>query len=115
MLRGIGVGSKTPTMNGVAIVSPSDDKYLSSFEGMLRSLGRKLADFDVNVIDLGLSNDAKTCIRVIKPDARFALAGWKRDFPGRNKNTGILESVPVQAVYSGCLLWLRRFYLNRCW
>ena len=113
MLRGIDVGSKTLTMNSVAIVSASDDKYLSSFEGMLLSLGRKLADFDVNVIDLSFSKDEKTCIEVIKPDTRFALAGWKDDFLGRNKNTGILESVLVQAVYSGCLLWLRRHRLDR--
>lgn len=72
-------------MSSVSIVSASDDKYLSSSEGMLRSLGRKLADFDVNVIDLNLSDDAKTRIKAIKSVVRFVWAEWKRDFPGRNK------------------------------
>ena len=72
-------------MNSVSIVSASDDKYLSSFEGMLRSLGRKLADFDVNVIDLNLSDDAKTRIKVIKSDECFVLAERNHDFSGRNK------------------------------
>ncbi len=48
-------------------------------------LYESLADFDVNVIDLNLSDDAKTCIRVIKPYARLTLAEWKRDFSGRDK------------------------------
>lgn len=52
---------------------------------MHKFLHESLADCDVNAIDLNLSDDAKTRIRVIKPDARFALAEWKRDSPGRNK------------------------------
>lgn len=50
-----------------------------------RFLYESLADFDMNVIDLNLSDDAKTRIRAMKSDVRFVRAEWKRDFPGRNK------------------------------
>ena len=69
-------------------------------------LYKSLTDFDVNVIDLGLSNDMKTCITVIKPDVRFALAEWKHDFPGRN-NTPEYKKVflykpSIPNIFPGC-------------
>ena len=64
------------------IVSASNDEYLDLLDGMLASIGGKLADFDLGIIDLGLSDGGKDRIRARKADARFARAEWRRTFPG---------------------------------
>ena len=72
-------------MNNVSIISASDEEYLDLLEGMLRSIGSKLADFDLGVIDLGLTDRGKERIEAIKPHTYFVKADWQRDFSGRNK------------------------------
>ena len=42
---------------------------------MIASIGGKLADFDLGIIDLGLSDAAKDLIEARKADAWLAAAG----------------------------------------
>ena len=67
------------------IVSASDDEYLDLLDGMLASIGGRLADFDLGIIDLGLSDAGKDRIRARKTDVHFARAEWRRTFPGIDK------------------------------
>ena len=67
------------------IVSASNDAYLDLLDGMLASIGGRLADFDLGIIDLGLSDAGKDRIRARKTGAHFAQAEWRRTFPGIDK------------------------------
>ena len=67
------------------IVSASNDEYLDLLDGMLGSIGGRLADFDLGIIDLGLSDAGKDRIRARKAGVHFARAEWRRTFPGIDK------------------------------
>ena len=67
------------------IASAANDEYLGLLDGMLASIGGRLADFDLGIIDLGLSDAAKDRIRARKADAQFKRAEWRRAFPGIDK------------------------------
>ena len=67
------------------IVSASNDAYLDLLDGMLGSIGGRLADFDLGIIDLGLSDAGKDRIRARKTGVHFARAEWRRTFPGIDK------------------------------
>lgn len=67
------------------IVSASNDEYLDLLDGMLASIGGRLADFDLGIIDLGLSDAGKDRIRARKTNVHFARAEWRRTFPGIDK------------------------------
>ena len=69
-------------MSKPLIVSAANDEYLDLLDGMIASIGGKLADFDLGIIDLGLSDAAKDRIKARKADARLARAEWRRTIPG---------------------------------
>ena len=72
-------------MRKIAIVTASDTPYLPLLEGMLASIGgggRGLAQFDLGILDLGLTDGGKDRIRTHKADANFVKAEWRITFPG---------------------------------
>ena len=69
-------------MSKPLIVSAANDAYLDLLDGMIASIGGKLADFDLGIIDLGLSDAAKDRIKARKADAQFKRAEWRRTVPG---------------------------------
>ena len=56
-------------------------------EGLLSSLegGGKLAECDLGIIDLGLTDSGKDRIRALKADAHIVKGEWRRDFSGRDR------------------------------
>ena len=69
-------------MRKIAIVTAANDPYLPLLEGMLASIGGGLAQFDLGILDLGLTDGGKDRIRTHKADANFVKAEWRRTFPG---------------------------------
>ena len=74
-------------MRKIAIVTASDTPYLPLLEGMLASIGGGggLAQFDLGILDLGLTDGDKDRIRTHKANANFVKAEWRRIFPGIDK------------------------------
>ena len=73
-------------MRKIAIVTASNTPYLPLLEGMLASIGGGgLAQFDLGVLDLGLTDGDKDRIRIHKADANFVKAEWRRTFSGIDK------------------------------
>lgn len=67
------------------VVSAANDAYLHLLEGMLASIAGKLTDFDLGIVNLGLSDSGKERIAAHKADAHIARAEWRRAFPGIDK------------------------------
>ena len=73
-------------MRKIAIVTASDAPYLPLLEGMLASIGGGgLAQFDLCILDLGLTDGDKDRIRAHKADANFVKAEWRHTFSGIGK------------------------------
>ena len=69
-------------MSRLALVSAANDRYLELLEGMLGSLAEKLTEYDLKIIDLGLSPESIERIKAFQERVEFADPGWRRSVPG---------------------------------
>lgn len=67
------------------IVSACNDNYMPYLLDLLDSLVDVLVDYDLGIIDLGLSDEAKREIRERKPGAIITDPGWMVAFRGHDK------------------------------
>ena len=73
-------------MKSVMIVYCIDDNYFHLLEDNLISLGETIKNFDIGIIDIGLSEENKDRIRSYNSNVTFVEPGWKIDYPGREKS-----------------------------
>lgn len=85
-------------MSRLALVSAANDRYLELLEGMLGSLGGKLKEFDLKIIDLGLSPESVSRLKRFQERVEFAEPGWRRAVPG-NHSTQQHKKVHVAKPY----------------
>lgn len=64
------------------IVSGANDAYIDYLTDMLASIQDRLHEFDLGILDLGLSNDSQSRIRAFKEDVRILDPGWCLRLPG---------------------------------
>nr|QIJ55922.1 glycosyltransferase [uncultured bacterium] len=59
------------------IVSAADDAYMEFLDDMLASIQNRLHEYDLGILDLGLSKRSLAMIRARKEDARVVDPGWR--------------------------------------
>ena len=59
------------------IVSAADDAYMDFLDDMLSSIQDRLHEYDLGILDLGLSEESKDRIQVHKEDAKIVDPGWR--------------------------------------
>ena len=63
------------------IVSGANDAYIDYLTDMLASIQDRLHDFDLGILDLGLSDASQARIRAFKEDAQILDPGWRLELP----------------------------------
>ena len=63
------------------IVSGANDAYMDFLDDMLASIQDRLHEYDLGILDLGLSEESKGRVRAHKEDAKIVDPGWRHQ-PG---------------------------------
>ena len=73
-------------MKSIMMIFCVDDGYFHLLEENLRSLRPILDEFDIGIIDIGLSNSNKSRVQSYNSRVTFVEPGWKIEFPGKNNS-----------------------------
>lgn len=69
----------------IALVSSANDPYVGQLAEMLESIGPTLDQYDLKILDLGLSDKSKERLRRFQANTEFKDPGWLLPLPGQER------------------------------